>query len=117
MAPINFAASPCVLWVMASPAVAQKQRRSAGTLLFSHHDRRSRFRRADGAFHGGRVHSGRVHETVAEMDRHFWTDTRRDRRIELVQYDLSEDVLSDPANNFSRHHLDDRRRVRFAVDR
>ena len=94
-----------------------EQRRFAGALLSSHHDLRRRFSGASGAFHGGRVYSGRVHETVAEMDRHFWTDTRRDRRIELVQYDLSEDVLSHPANDFSQRHLDDRHGVRFAADR
>jgi len=94
-----------------------EQRRSAGTLLFSHRDRRSRFRGADSDFYDGRMHSGRVHETVAEMDRRFWADTRRYRRVELVQHDLSEDVLSHSANDFPGRHLDDRCRVRYAADR
>ena len=50
------------------------------------------------------------------MDRHFWIDTLRDRRVELVQHDLSENVPSYPADDFSRRHLDDRRWVRFAAN-
>ena len=94
-----------------------EQRRFAGALLSSHHDLRRRFSGASGAFHGGRVYSGRVHETVVEMDCHFWTDGVRHRRAELVQHDLSENVLSSPANNFSKRHLHDRGRIRLAEDR